>query len=217
MKIAFNISPLKTGHAARGIGMYTKYLKEALLRYYPENEYVFFENNNFIGRNLDIIHYPFFDPFFLSLPLWKKTKTIVTVHDLIPLLFPEHFPAGLRGALKWQIQKLSLFGCVGVITDSFSSKKDIVRLTGISEKKVHVVYLAAGEEFKKINVDKTTKERLKKQYHLPDKFILDKNKEEYLDLINEFFPVANLLERIKNARDMEGKRKEFVLFRVSFL
>lgn len=172
MKIALEISPLTTEHGFRGIGSYTANLQKALLKYDHINSYVFFDKALSLEKDVDLIHYPYFDPFFLSLSLWKKTKTIVTVHDLIPLLFPEHFPAGLRGALKWQIQKLSLFGCAGVITDSFSSKKDIVRLTGISEKKVHVVYLAAGEAFKKINVDKTTKKRLKKQYHLPDKFIL---------------------------------------------
>src|SRR5581483_6105862 len=108
-------------------GFYTQYLKDALQKFYPENTYYFLENKNDDLKDAELIHYPFFDPFFRTLPLIKKRKTVVTVHDLTPLVFPEHFPAGVKGNLNWQLQKLALKNADPIITDSEASKLDIER------------------------------------------------------------------------------------------
>src|SRR6185437_13912066 len=100
MKIAIDISPLQSGHKVRGVGFYLSYLKKALLEFYPENEYIFFQQGATINHSVDLVHYPYFDPFFLTLPFINKYKTAVTVHDLTPLVFPQHFPAGIKGKLK---------------------------------------------------------------------------------------------------------------------
>lgn len=171
MKIGIDISPLQSGHKVRGVGFYLEYLKRALLEYFPENTYSFFTDPKEIPVDVDLVHYPYFDPFFVTLPLIKKHKTVVTVHDLIPLVFPEHFPAGIKGMLRWQIQKVLLQHADAVITDSHASQKDIIRLTGIPQKKVSVVYLAAGEEFKKSEMGKWQHHFLQK-YQLPEKFVL---------------------------------------------
>src|SRR5260221_14616440 len=102
MKIAIDVSPLESGHKIRGVGFYLSYLKKALTDYFPENDYIFFKKNEPIDSSVDVVHYPYFDPFFLTLPFIKKHKTVVTVHDLTPLVFPKHFPAGLKGQLRWQ-------------------------------------------------------------------------------------------------------------------
>jgi hypothetical protein len=96
-------------------------------------------------RKVDIVHYTFFDPFFLT--LWGKrtnSKYIVTVHDLIPLKFKTQFPVGLRGRIKWLLQRSALTGASAIITDSVCSQKDIASLTGMSESQIYVVPLAAG-------------------------------------------------------------------------
>lgn len=51
------------------------------------------------------------------------SKTVVTVHDLTPLVFPDFFPIGIRGYLKWIIQKNILKKISYIITDSENSKK----------------------------------------------------------------------------------------------
>src|SRR5437773_2771673 len=98
MLIGIDNSPLvsssKLAHKIRGTGFYTKHLIEALQEYHPENEYVFFTQEEKRGRKLDIYHYPYFEPFFLSLPFKKRGKTVITIHDLTPLVFPEMFPVG---------------------------------------------------------------------------------------------------------------------------
>src|SRR4030066_391797 len=131
MKIALDISPLGSRHKFRGTGSYTQSLKNALIKYFPQYEYISFIKLPKKFKSADLIHFPYFDPFFLTLPMMRKLPTVVTVHDLIPLLFPQNFPAGFKGKIKWQIQKNILKRVNAVITDSESSKKDIVRLTGI--------------------------------------------------------------------------------------
>ncbi len=175
MNIAIDISPLTTGHflqhRVRGTGFYLESLKKALQEYYPENKYRFFTRGEKLSKKINLVHYPYFEPFFLTLPLISRNKFVVTVHDLTPLVFPKYFPKGIRGSLKWQMQKFILKKANAVITDSKSSKKDIVRFAGISKNKVQVIYLAAGKEFK-VNRNKEAIQKIKKKYNLPDKFVL---------------------------------------------
>ena len=172
MKIAIDISPLQSGHKVRGVGFYLTYLKKALLEFYPEHEYSFFQKGDVIDRSVDIVHYPYFDPFFFTLPFIKRHKTVVTVHDLTPLVFPEHFPAGLKGNLKWQAQRFNLQKVDGILTDSEASKRDIQKIVGINSDYITVAYLAAGEEFKRLKSEDLRLKNTKRKYNLPDEFIL---------------------------------------------
>lgn len=176
MKIAIDVSPLEENrniaHKVRGTGFYLQNLKRFLLKYHIENEYIFFTRGEKLPNNVDLVHYPYFEPFFLTLPFKKKFKTVITVHDLTPLVFPEHFPSGIKGKIKWVIQKKSLRKADAIITDSESSKKDIIKFTGVNEDKIHVIYLAAGEEYKKVQSSKLKVKSLRARYQLPEKFVL---------------------------------------------
>lgn len=165
MKIAINTEALETGYRIQGTGVYINQLLTNLKRYFPKNEYLSFSRTKNILQNVDLAHYPYFNPFFLTLPLKKPFPTIVTIHDLIPLVFPESFPVGIKGRLKWQIQKLSLKGVKAIIADSQATKRDIERLTLFPSDRIYVVPLAAGDEFKKLEV-------IRKKYNLPEKFVL---------------------------------------------
>src|SRR5260221_676318 len=147
MKIAIDISPLQTGHKVRGIGFYLQYLKKSLEQYISKNKYTFFTQGENIPNDANILHFPYFEPFFRTLPIVKKIKTVVTVHDMTPLIFPEHFPAGIKGNFAWRIQRYLLRQVDAIITDSENSKKDIVRIIKYPTAKVYVAYLAAGDEF----------------------------------------------------------------------
>ena len=172
MKIAIDVSPLQSGHKVRGVGFYLEHLKNALVNYFPQNEYVFFSRGEKLPRDVELVHFPYFEPFFLALPLYKKYKTVVTVHDLTPIVFPNAFPRGIKGEIKWQMQRYALKKANSVITDSESSKKDIIKYVGAKESKVRVVYLAAGEYFKKLDEKALQTEALVKKYGLPKKFAL---------------------------------------------
>src|SRR4029079_2530993 len=129
MKIAIDISPISSGHylqhMVRGTGFYLNNLKESLLKSFPETDFIFFNRDEELAPDIDLVHIPYFEPFFITLPVMKKQKTVVTVHDLTPLVFKESFPAGIKGKIKWEIQKRSLQRVDAIITDSFSSKEDI--------------------------------------------------------------------------------------------
>lgn len=172
MKIAIDISPLQTGHKIRGVGFYLEHLKNALTTYDKENEYLFFVPGEKLPNDIDLVHFPYFEPFFLALPLYNKHKTVVTVHDLTPIVFPDAFPRGIKGKIKWQMQRFALKKANRIITDSQCSKDDVVRLTGVKMDNVDVVYLAAGEDFKVINDSNLTIQTLRKKYNLPEKFAL---------------------------------------------
>lgn len=171
MKVAIDISPLQSGHKVRGVGFYLTYLKKALEQE-SKTDFTFFTKRQDVSKDVNIVHYPYFEPFFVTLPFLEQYKRIITVHDLTPLVFPQHFPAGIKGNLSWQIQRLSLIRSDGIITDSLSSKKDIVKYTGISENKVHSVYLAAGEEFTRLKIEDLRLKKIREKYKLPDKFVL---------------------------------------------
>lgn len=168
MKIAFCTRPLKSQHQGRGVGTYTRLLFAALKK--EHKNLTIQEFNIDVPEDVDLVHYPFFDPFFLTLPVFKKKPTVVTVHDLTPLIFPQHFKSGLKGSVRWQIQKLALYRSQHVLTDSHSSSVDIKKTVGIDAKKISVVYLAANEIYqplKKNEIEITAKRyQINKNYFL---------------------------------------------------
>ncbi len=171
MNIAIDITTFDTGHGMRGVGIYTKNVIEALQQYDRKNLYTFITRKQKIPRNVDLVHYPYFDPFFLTLPILKVKPTVVTVHDVIPLLFPDKFPPGLRGTLKWQVQKQSLLGVKRVITVSECSKKDIITVTGYPKEHIDVIYSAPSPVYKSVS-DDAKRETIKRKYKLPEKYVV---------------------------------------------
>jgi len=172
MRIALDISPLSgekfAQHRVRGTGFYTRNLKDLLKKYFPDNDYIYFSQKK-PQETVDIVHYPYFEPFFFSLPFKKFAPTVVTIHDMIPLVFPNFFPPGIKGKLKWILQKKSLKTVSQIITDSMQSKADIIKFTGISSEVINVIYLSSGENFVLLN-NKHLLNKTRKKYNLPEKF-----------------------------------------------
>lgn len=177
MRVAIDISPLKKrnfhalSHRVRGTGFYIENLTRSLQMSYPKHTFILFKQGEYVP-DVDLVHCPYFEPFFLTLPFWKRGRMVVTVHDLIPLIFPKYFSAGYKGRLKWAIQRFSLTKTDSILTDSESSKRDIVKYASVPEEKVAVVHLAAKEEFMRVTLERGKQEALRKKYNLPEKFVL---------------------------------------------
>ena len=187
-KIALDVSSLNPLSLARGIGIYAQRLAETLPRVDKTNEYILATSPNQL-KGADLIHYPYFDFFFHTLRLKKHTKRIVTIHDLIPLVFPDQFKPGIRGKLKFKLQLRTLRQVDAIITDSQSSQRDIVKYLKIKKDKIDVVYLGVGQEFKPIK-SKENLEATSQKYHLDKPFILyigDVNYNKNLPILLEAF------------------------------
>lgn len=179
------INPPLSGHHKRGTGSYLNNLYNSLVNFPGlKIELIDYGENK---SGFDLVHYPYFDPFFLTLPLLESTPRIVTVHDLIPIKYPRHFPKGMRGFLKWQIQKLALSQAKLIITDSLASQNDIYKIVGVSTGKIKVIPLGVDPQFHKIKDQKKIAD-FKKKYKLPNNFIL------YVGDINWNKNIPNLLK-----------------------
>jgi glycosyltransferase involved in cell wall biosynthesis len=176
-KVAIDVSPTFDGNSLRGIGYFTKNLIPALQKEIATNpqfkniEINLIENCKQTHDQYDLVHYPFFDPFKLTLPPKKNIPTIVTVYDLIPRQFKEHFPVGLRGEVYWQLQKFRLKQSDYLVTCSHYSKHIISDLINYPADKIFVTYAAADDNYKPID-NKKLLQSIKNKYKLPDKFVL---------------------------------------------
>lgn len=161
MKVKIDSSSLVSGHKVRGVGFYTRELIKALKKE---------KGVELVGSNYDILHIPFFNPFFVSFPWKKESKIVVTIHDLIPLIYPKYYPPGFRGYIRFLLNKYLISRVNAIITDSETSKKDIVRFLGVPENKIYPIYLAPRRTG---GVASTAlKRKIKERYNLPDKFVL---------------------------------------------
>jgi glycosyltransferase involved in cell wall biosynthesis len=120
-------------------------------------------------------------------------KSVTTIHDLTPFLFPEHLDSQIISAHKarlgWVVKE-----CSAVICVSQNTKKDFLRLFSYPENRVHVIpealpnrfmlspqaspysnYLVAiGARQPRKNISRLTETFLayKSQYSLPDKLVI---------------------------------------------
>lgn len=169
IKVGIDIGPLKNGHKDRGIGFYVHNLVRSLKKYDSIEVVEGDSFDDFMG--VDLIHYPTFDLFQRTLPIQKSKPVVVTIHDVTPLIYPEAYPAGLRGRFNLKIQKYSLKNVTAVITDSRASMFDLEKYLKIQKELIHPIYLSAGEEFKRVR-DKDKLNSIKNKYSLPDKYAI---------------------------------------------
>lgn len=192
MKIAIDTGPTTSQHAVRGIGVHTSELIKEIKRIKPKNldiSLVDFSKTDL--SKYDLVHYQFFHPFFITLPFIKPSKKmIVTIHDLIPLHYPKYYPPGIKGNIKFLIQKSLIKSADGILTISETSKKDIVKRLNIDLDNVHVVYLAPKSIFIKTRTTSEI-ESVKKKYNLPDKYVL------YLGDVNYNKNILTLIKACK--------------------
>lgn len=173
-KIAIDISPTIDSNSVRGMGYYTKNLVSSLQSEIKTNpKYRSWHLDLITDYRLPItdynlIHYPYFDPFKLTLPPKQNIPTIVTVADLIPRQFKSHFPVGLKGELKWLIQKHRLQKADYIITISHYSKHIIKNIINYHEDRIYAIWLAAAKSFK----PRPFSAKIRQKYHLPKSFIL---------------------------------------------
>lgn len=163
MKILIKSS---NAHKNRGIGFYTKNLIECLSKI---RDIDLIESSK--EALPDLIHYTYFDLYSPPLFIDQKIPTVVTIHDLTPIVFSKHYPAGLKGQFNNYLQRLSLRNVKAILTDSLSSKIDLVKYWNIPEEKIFITPLGIASHFKVIK-DQRRLEQVQAKFNLPKRFVI---------------------------------------------
>lgn len=129
-----------------------------------------------------------------------KVKTIVTIHDLIFIRFPDLYRYIDRKIYSRKFRYASENADL-VIAASEQTKKDIIEFFGIPEKKIKVVYQSGNPMFShKLNSDEIN--WIKNKYNTGSEYILN------LGTIEER---KNLLQLLKALRESQNKTQLVVV------
>lgn len=193
MKIAVDVHPLQGPWG--GVRRYTVELIRALSRIDAHNDYALCGlpahwaeelelGKNFDGhppRNamiraldqirltsvptpVDLFHGPNY-----AAPLITNYPTVITVHDLSVALFPRTHPFKRR--LRHRLLPTLCRRAARVIADSQNTKRDLVQHFNLPPDKIDVIYLAVGENIKRI-ANTEALDAVRQRYDLPDTFNL---------------------------------------------
>lgn len=99
-----------------------------------------------------------------------NTRSIVTIHDLIFLRYPEYYHYIDRKIYTYKFCK-ACQNADRIIAISECTKRDIISFFHIPEEKIEVVYQGCDAQFKQI-VTESEKEAIRQKYQLPQRYIL---------------------------------------------
>lgn len=146
-------------------------------------------------ERIDLAHVPYF-----GAPLFPRTRTVVTIHDVIPMLLPLYRGSLLVRAYT-RLVAIASRRADAIIADSECSKRDIVRVIGVDASRVHVVYLAANQRYQRV-IDTTG---VSQKYSLPAKYLL------YLGGFDQRKNVRVIIEAFAQLRDLYSAGCRLVL------
>lgn len=137
-----------------------------------------------LEQNIDLYH-----GLSHELPFKIETtgiKSVVTIHDVIYKFFPNDFPMIDKAVydVKW---KHACGRADALIATSEATKQDVIRLFGVPENKIHVVYQTCDPIFEQ-PVDEVSKREVCTRFSIPQSFIL------YVGAITERKNVLNLVQ-----------------------
>ena len=114
----------------------------------------------------DVYHAPHY-----VLPAAVPSRSVVTIHDCIHLMFPQYLPSraayAYARATMWAAAKRS--DCI--LTVSEASKRDILHFFNVPPEKIVVVYNAIDEHFR-VTPPEDAVAQVRERYQLHHKFVL---------------------------------------------
>lgn len=172
MPVAFDLQPIQSLlHGERGIARYVLDLAVGLQRHHPESVSEFLLNPRFAvpervkplqqklawhdARPADVTVFHSTSPFELGLPMdevwppWARAgcRLVVTLYDLIPLLFPEHYQDTPLIRAHYRSRLELVRRADKVLTISEASARDAVDVLGLRPRQIEVVGAAPGHAF----------------------------------------------------------------------
>lgn len=193
MKVAIKHHPHQASHG-RGVGVYTRNLLSSLQQVEGDSQFDLVDAD--ITDEYDLVHYPYFDLFFTTLASSHKIPVVVTIHDVIPLVYPDLYPPGYKGLIRFSIQKRRLRNVQAIITDSEKSRQDIGKYLNYPLENVHVIYLAADDDLSRVDGDRISESLNKFKITHP-----------YLLYVGDINPTKNLPRLLKVFSTLDTDRQ----------
>jgi len=152
-----------------------------------------------VMRNkIDLLHSA-----FATLPFLKTCPSVITIHGLALEGCPEDIPIGKRLFLKAS-HRFASQSAAKIIVPSTRIKEELIRIYGVAEEKIEVIYEAAEEVFRLVSKEKAARE-VKRKYGIKGDFIL------HVGILRPRKNVLTLLKAFNKLRSDYGSRVKLVL------
>ena len=115
-----------------------------------------------------------------------KIKSVVTIHDLIFLRYPEFYNPIDRWIYRWKFRRACRVADK-IIAVSECTKRDIISFFSVPEEKIAVIYQGCHPQFRQ-SVPEEKKHEIREKYKLPHRFLL---------YVGSIEPRKNLLTAVK--------------------
>lgn len=116
-------------------------------------------------RNLSLYHMPHYD-----VPASYNGKLVITIHDLIHLMFPQYSTKAFSKIYAQWMLNHSISKSRKIICVSENTKKDVLRYFPKADGKIVVIHPAVGDEF--CPVDERSRRATLEKYNLKDGYLL---------------------------------------------
>lgn len=145
-----------------------------------------------VTGKLDLFH----SPDFVLPPTGGNIPTLLTVHDLSFVHYPETFPETLvkylNSIVPWSVERAT-----HVLADSKATKADLMAVWQVPEEKITVLYSGVSERFRPVE-DKKERAQVRRVYNLGERpYVLAvgtvQPRKNYQMLVRAFRPVAERL------------------------
>ncbi|MFN2445162.1 MAG: glycosyltransferase family 4 protein [Vicinamibacterales bacterium] len=139
-------------------------------------------------ERVQLLHEPHY-----VLPLLTRCRSVVTIHDCIHLMFPQHLPNRLAYSYAQASMWVATRKARRILTVSEASKRDLLRFFDVPAERITVIPNAIDERFL-VPPDDEQVERVRQRYQLNHPFAL------YVGNIKPHKNVARLIEAFGRVR-----------------
>ena len=132
--------------------------------------------SQWLRKNLVVVYHV---PRNIGVPFLSDIPVVVTIHDIIPHVFPQKYLNNILERIYYEIAiRVSIKRSDKIITISEFSKQELIKYYGVKPEKITITLLAYNKAFRKIHEVSLLKP-FREKYNLHDKYLLAIGGSEY--------------------------------------